>query len=165
MEERRTQHSNHVVGLVISAIIVILIVGGYILYLRAQSPIREAHKEAVTIARRDANLTRQKGFYWYNRNQIYYTVYGLNKKNQDIYVLISKQGKVRVIPAKNGINASQAKSLTLKRQHANKVTHAALGLYKGKLVWELTYYNRSNQLSYDLIRYKNGNLVKSIQNV
>ena len=140
-----------------------LIVG---LYVLATSPIRSARTQAVQLAEKYANLKTEDKFYYYNRDKTYYTVAGTNKKNQKIYAVIAQNGKkINIYQKSEGISEAKAKTLTKNSSKVKKITHVALGMYKNKPVWEVSYTNEYGNLCYDLLNFKDGKVIKTIQNI
>ncbi len=101
--------------------------------------MRNAKKQATQLAQQYAGLKEETAFYHYNRNHTYYTVAGTNDKKQKIYAIVAQNGK--------------------------KINHTALGMHKNKPVWEISYLNSYGNLCYDLLDFKTGKVVKTIQNI
>lgn len=147
------------------AVTVILLFGVFIFWWQVQAPRETAEKNAVSFARKHADLKTETDFYLFNRNKTYFTVAGTNSKKQKIYVIIAqKGGATKILQQKKGITEKDAITLA-KKEKPKKILKATLGLWSNKPVWEVTYLNKSGNLCYILYAYKNGNMVKSIQNI
>lgn len=147
------------------AVIVVLLFGVFIIWWQAQSPKETAEKNAVSFARKHAALKTETDFYLFNREKTYFTVAGTNSKKQKIYVIIAKKGgATKILQQKKGITEEDAVSLA-KKEKPKKILKTALGLWSNEPVWEVTYLNKSDNLCYILYAYKDGNTVKSIQNI
>ncbi|KRM90897.1 DUF5590 domain-containing protein [Liquorilactobacillus cacaonum] len=147
------------------AFIVVVFFGVGIIYWQAQSPRETAEKNAISFARKHADLKSETAFYLFNRKQTYFTVAGTNTKNQKIFVIIAKKGgATKVLLQNKGISETGAIALA-KKENPKKILKATLGLWSNNPVWEVTYLNNSGNLCYVLYNYKNGNMVKSIQNI
>ena len=73
--------------------------------------------------------------------------------------------KINIYGQEDGISAETAKKAVRKRQDVKKITNVGMGM-KGKTpVWEVTYLNAYGNLCYDIIAFKNGDIIKTIQNI
>lgn len=152
--------------LLISLGVIFTLYGVWYYYHQTQLPLTVAKKEAYALADKYGQLKTHTAFYWYNRQQTYFTVAGKNKQGQKVYVLIAKKGgKINIYSQNKGLSAGSAKAYVQSRYHPKKILKVALGLHKKQAVWEVSYLNRKNQLCYDLIAFKDGHVVKSIQNL
>ena len=111
-------------------------------------------------------VEKEDAFYRYSRDKTFYTVFGTNADNQKIYAIVSKNGKkINIYGQEDGISAETAKKAVRKRQDVKKITNVGMGM-KGKTpVWEVTYLNAYGNLCYDIIAFKNGDIIKTIQNI
>ena len=136
------------------------------IFFKSVQPENEAHKEAVRLAKKYAHLKKEDAFYRYSRDKTFYTVFGTNADNQKIYAIVSKNGKkINIYGQEDGISAETAKKAVRKRQDVKKITNVGMGM-KGKTpVWEVTYLNAYGNLCYDIIAFKNGDIIKTIQNI
>ena len=117
-------------------IIVLLIILGY---AKAQSPQVQAKKEAYLVAKKYGNVRKAEDFYVFNRKQTYYTIYGTNKRGQEVYVITSQNGKkVNIYAQDKGISVNKAKNIVKVERNPKKITKTSLGLVNNKPVWEVT---------------------------
>ncbi|KRL00063.1 DUF5590 domain-containing protein [Liquorilactobacillus capillatus] len=152
--------------IMVFAMAVIIIFGTFIIYTQLTAPKKEARSEATTLARKYAKLKTVKNFYWYNRQRTYFTVTGQNTSGQDVYVVIAqKGGQINIYSHDKGIDEQKARTIVQRDQQPRKITKVAMGMWQKKPVWEVTYLNKYNNLCYDLISFKDGSLVKTIQNI
>lgn len=116
--------------------------------------------------RKNMRISKEDAFYRYSRDKTFYTVFGTNADNQKIYAIVSKNGKkINIYGQEDGISAETAKKAVRKRQDVKKITNVGMGM-KGKTpVWEVTYLNAYGNLCYDIIAFKNGDIIKTIQNI
>ena len=136
------------------------------IFFKSVQPENEAHKEAVRLAKKYAHLKKEDACYRYSRDKTFYTVFGTNEDNQKIYAIVSKNGKkINIYAQEDGISAETAKKAVRKRQEVKKIMNVGMGM-KGKTpVWEVTYLNDYGNLCYDIIAFKNGDIIKTIQNI
>lgn len=165
MQRQKRNRIYRLTGTITLVVVIALVVVGWIFYMRAQAPVRQARSEAVALAKKKTALVHPQDFYWFNRKATYYTVAGTDKKGRHMYVIISPKGQILVTNAKDGISASRAQAIVKKDRQARAIKHVALGVYDKKIAWEVTYTNKNGRLAYDLLTFKNGSLIKSIQNI
>ena len=148
-------------NLLIVIVAIIVIVG--IFYLISNQPRSAARRQTVSIAKKYAHLKDPGSFYIYNP---YYTIAGRNNQNQPILVVVSQHGgNVRVLKQSSGLTAQQVIQQVRQDHHPQKVLKAAPGVFNDKVVWEVTYRNQKGQLCYDLINFKTGKVVQTINNL
>lgn len=136
------------------------------IFFKSVQPENEAHKEAVRLAKKYAHLKKEDAFYRYSREKTFYTVAGTNTDNQKIYAVVSKDGKkINIYSQEDGISAETAKKAVRKRQDVKKITNVGMGMRGKTPVWEVTYLNAYGNLCYDIIAFKNGDIIKTIQNI
>lgn len=164
---KRTKHyRNNLKKIMILVTVIIVAFGTFIIYRQLTAPKREAQAEATALAKKYAKVRTVKNFYWYNRQKTYFTVDGQNTAGQSVYVVIAqKGGQINIYSHDKGVNEGQARSVVQKAHQPRKITKVALGMWHRKPVWEVTYLNKYNRLCYDLISFKNGSMVKTIQNI
>ncbi len=132
----------------------------------------EALRPAKTAAGQTVSIARQKGisdtgdFLTYNRQHTYYSVSGRNAKNQAVYVVVAKQnGQTKILKQSDGTSKTAILRQVWQKNNPKKVLNIGLGIRKSEPVWEVTYLNQKGNLCYDLIRFKDGTMVQSIQNL
>lgn len=160
---RRRQSAAIRRNMIILAIIVVvagLCVWGF---NRAKAPEKQARREATQLAKKYAHIKSVKQFYWYNRDQSYYTIVGVNNKNQNVYVIIPQKGdSVNIYGINRGISAKRARQIVTSKFKVKKITHVALGLRKKQPVWEVTYFNQKGKLCYVQVAFKSGKIVNKV---
>ena len=81
------------------------------------------------------------------------------------FMAMAMRKKINIYGQEDGISAETAKKAVRKRQEVKKITNVGMGM-KGKTpVWEVTYLNAYGNLCYDIIAFKNGDIIKTIQNI
>ncbi|MFT8393013.1 MAG: DUF5590 domain-containing protein [Liquorilactobacillus ghanensis] len=164
--KRADQHRSRLTKTIAWALLVLVIVGAGIIYWQAAAPLNDARKSAVTMAKKYGKLKSTSAFYWYNRQQTFYTVAGKNRDNQAVYVMVAqKGGHINIYQRKSGITSQQAQQTVKNSEHPKKIIKTALGKWKKRPVWEVTYVNKNGRMCYTLLSFKNGSLVKTIQNI
>lgn len=147
-------------------VIIALVVIMGILYLISNQPRSAARRQTVSIAKKYAHLSKPGQFYIYNRENTYYTIAGRNDQNQPILVVVPQHGgNVRVLKQSSGLTAQQVIQQVRQSRNPQEVLKAAPGIFNDKVVWEVTYRNHKGQLCYDLINFKTGKVVQTINNL
>lgn len=163
---RSPKKSKNIVFLSILGTILVIVVSAFILYNRAKSPMATAEKEAVTIAKKYANLDKETAFYRYNRDATYFTVAGTTKANKKIYVIVAqKGGKVKVLSQSNGKTKNDVLTYIWNEKKPSKILNVGLGIYNGVPAWEVSYLNKKKALCYETLQFSNGKVLKSVENI
>lgn len=167
--ELQRDNQNRSAGKIIRNILIVIfaiivIVG--VFYLISNQPRAAARRQTVSIAKRYAHLKDPGTFYIYNRESTYYTISGKNDQNQPVLVIVPQHGgNVRVLKQRSGLTANQVIQQVRQTQHPREVLKAAPGIFNDKVVWEVTYRNNKGQLCYDLINFKTGKVIQTINNL
>lgn len=87
-------------------------------------------------------------------------------KGEASHVLVAseqKLGQVDCIIRKtlDGISGEDAKVLVTQSEHPSKITRTVLGVEEGRVIWEITYRDALNKLSYYYLDFTTGEFVKS----
>lgn len=166
MQSRRNEKRRHHPIRITIVIIVLIFLCGWTIYAIGNHPRRQSEQQAVSMAKKYANLKHEKNFYIYNRDKTYYTVTGTNKNNQSILVIIAKTGgKIRVLKQKDGITKNQALTKIWNNRKPKKVLKIAPSIFNNQAIWEITYLNKQGNLCYELLSFKNGKVVQRIDNL
>lgn len=151
---------------VLLAIIAVGLLSFYFFYSQATAPMKRAKNEAVEMAEKYADLASLDKFYWFNREETYFSLTGKNKDNKEIAVIIPQTGeRVIVLNQEDGLTEAQAREVIASYRPKQEITDITLGVYDNKNVWEVTTINKSNQINYYLLSFDDGTVIKSIENV
>lgn len=146
--------------LILVVVLVIIILG------QATSPYRQARKEAIAVSKDISDMTKVDDFYWYTREQSYFTVVGENEQSEKKLVVIPEDGKEAiVIPANKGITAPEAVQKVLDLNETKRIKKIAFGLTNNKPIWEITAQSNEEGLSYYLVDFTNGEIIETVKNV
>ena len=161
MDTWRSKVNKWIIGLV--AILLLIIVSGTILFIRSNRPMQQAKTEAVELAKQHANLETVEHFYWFNRDQTYFTVTGENQSGKEIVVIIPKSGQnIQVLDAADGLT-EEAVTKQMRTAHPEiAIEKVNLGKIKDQPVWEITGKDEEGAISYYLFSFEDG---EEIQNV
>ncbi len=147
-------------------VLLLLILIGWGSFTLANQPVRNARKQAITLAKKYTSFKSPGRFYVYNREQTYYTISGKNAKNQQILVIVpQKGGNLRVVKQASGLTRQEAIAQVKATNSVKRVLKAAPGIFNDRVVWEVTYKNAKGNLCYELINFKTGKAVQRINNL
>lgn len=150
----------------IVAFLLIIIVTGTMIFIRSNRPMQQAKREAVQMAEKYADLETVDQFYWFNREQTYFTVVGKNKSQEEIIVVIPKSGdKVRVLAQKDGLNEEQAEATVKTNDPDLTIEKANLGIYRDQTAWEITAKDDQGAIYYYLLSFNDGKIMKVIKKI
>ncbi len=149
----------------VSLVLATLIFCSIIFFVRANRPMSRAKKEAIEIAREHTDLDQVDRFYWYTRENSYFTLVGTDQKDEAIIVIIPQSGdKVTVLNQADGLTEEAALQKVYETENPNKVIKMNLGMHEGQPTWEVVAENEENRLDYYLVDFKTGEIVSSIKN-
>ena len=155
---------NIIVGAIV--ILFLMIVSSYTIFYRSQLPIVQAQKDATAIAEENANIQEVQDFYWYNGSETYFTLAGIDGNNEELYVIIKKDGgETTVLNTAEVVTESEAKSITQADKKPERILEARLGIENEEPVWEVTYKNANDTIGYYLISAISGKWLKDIENI
>ncbi|MCO8289575.1 DUF5590 domain-containing protein [Tetragenococcus halophilus] len=153
---------------VISMVLLFIIFFSIIFYIRASRPMRQAKKEAVEIAEEYANIDTVDDFYWFRRDENYFTVMGKDKNDQALAVIIPESGnKVTIEQQDDGLTELEAKQAVLREHEDESIEKASLGMVDDTPVWEVvtTDDEDGEDSNYYLLQFEDGEEVKDLQDI
>lgn len=147
-------------------VVVVIVACCWEFYSSANHDKTVSQTRVTALAKSKANLTTVSNFFIYNQERTYYSVAGVNNKNQQLLVIVpANSNHVTVLKQSSGITGREAIQVVQKRHQIRRVLHTALGLYKKTPVWEVAYYNTKGKLNYALVNFKNGKIVEQMNNL
>lgn len=148
------------------AIIILLIIMMIGLLLWARLPISTAKSQATDLAEKKAGITKVDRFYMSDLNRTYYTIQGTNKEKQNVLAIIEKKtGNINIVKTSDGISSDKAKNITNAKQSIGKLISVAPTMFNGKPAWAVSYFNNKNGLTYFVVDFKTGKIIRFIDNV
>ncbi|WP_304249082.1 cell wall elongation regulator TseB-like domain-containing protein [Limosilactobacillus gastricus] len=165
-QRRRRQPRRHRRRWIWLLVVVVLVACGWGFYASANHDKTVAQNRVTALAKSKANLTTVSNFFIYNQERTYYSVAGVNKKNQQLLVIVpAGSSKVTVLKQSSGITGREAIQVVQKKHQIRRVLHTALGIYRKSPVWEVAYYNTKGKLNYALVNFKTGKIVEKMNNL
>lgn len=147
-------------------VVVVIVACCWEFYSSANHDKTVSQTRVTALAKSKANLTTVSNFFIYNQERTYYSVAGVNNKNQQLLVIVpANSNHVTVLKQSSGITGREAIQVVQKRHQIRRVLHTALGIYKKTPVWEVAYYNTKGKLNYALVNFKNGKIVEQMNNL
>ena len=166
MEQETRSEKRKIIGLLSGIVILLLIIlFSSIFYIRSTRPMAQAKQEATEIAKQYASIEDVERFYWFTREETYFTVLGKDDKQQEMIAIIPKSGsKITVLKQSDGLSEAAAKDAIRVAHPKEIVQKATLGMFKKQPVWEIMTKGDHGQ-SYFLLDFKTGQEVKVISNI
>lgn len=152
---------------VLVTILLVILVGATLVtafFYHMSAPVRKERKETIALAKKYADLEVPRHFYWYNRDETYYTITGENDDHQDIIVTVPREGnKIRVLNQKDGITRNEALAVVQKKYHPYDIIKLNFGYFDNTPVWEVTVKNKNKTLSYYTLKFSNGKVMNTVK--
>ena len=146
--------------------LIIFILGFISLMYRSNRPMAQAKEEATTIAKKYTDLEAVEDFYWFTREDTYFSLLGQDKSGKEIAVIVPKDGnKVTVLNQKDGLTELTALQTVAKAYPKEKVKQAKLGIYKEVPAWEVTTTSESGKVNYVLVSFDKGEEINKISDI
>ena len=166
MSQMDSKEKKTVVGLFISIVILLVIILIFsLVYIRSSRPMRQARDEAVELANKHVSLKSVDRFYWFTREETYFSLMAEDEKGKEIVVIIPKSGQeILILNQNEGITEKKAKSIIQKTFPNETVKKVTLGVYQEQVVWEVMT-KVSDEECYHLLDFNDGNLIKSIPTI
>lgn len=146
-----------------AGIIIVLLSTIYIIYHIGAAPYKSDQAQAIKIAKQHADLKTPETFYLYNRNVQNWTVGGIDRHKNKIFVIINpKDQHVVILDQSAGISQQHAVDKVIARFNPEQIHNVALGLYHQKPVWEVTFQGKNHTIGYETLDFKTGHVVQRI---
>ncbi|WP_035053069.1 cell wall elongation regulator TseB-like domain-containing protein [Carnobacterium pleistocenium] len=150
----------------LAVVMSVVLVFSITLLMISQDPMKDAEKETTAIAKETAGLVTVSDFYWYNRSETYFSVFGLNETDEEIMVIVAKDGgKTIILNQDEFITEQEAKELTREDKGSVDILEARIGLEGELPIWEISYKEENGRLGYYVLTAKSGEWVSDIENI
>ncbi|ALM28896.1 cell wall elongation/penicillin-binding protein regulator TseB [Bacillus altitudinis] len=153
---------------IISSVAALVLLIGIIsfswIYQMAMGQKEEGHEAAIERAKKQSSLAQVEQVDTFVGKEKQFIVEGKNKQNDAIYVWVpaSKKEKVIAKKAKEGITSNQAVQAVQKENTISKLKNVQLAREGDVLLWEVTYLNENNQLSFSYVDFTTGRVEKNL---
>lgn len=163
---RKNKHSKmKYFWLLLLALLLLIIV----FFRGATGPYEQNEQKATALAEKYAHITKKTNYFEFRRpKQTYHTVEGNNKQGDKLYAVVAGNNRrINIYAANKGITAKQARALIQSKRKPKKILNVALGMDSARKhpVWEVTYLNQRGNLCYSLLTFKDGTVIREIQNL
>lgn len=146
-------------------VIFIVAICTFLFFSIAVEPYSSAKVQSNKIAYKAANITSPDYFANFSQDKQYFTVGGLNNKNQYKYVVINaKSGKIKVLEG-NKYDRSYLLTQLKSKFSPKKVLHMDLGLINKRPTWEISFIDKEKNISYVMFDYKTGKINQVIDKI
>lgn len=146
-------------------LLLLLILFSSIFYIRSSRPMRQAKQEASQLAKEYANIETVADFYWFTREETYFSVVGTNTEQEEMIAIIPKSGeKVTILKQSDGLSESEARAVIAENHPEEVIKKAALGMADDQPVWEILTESAQGN-NYYLLDFKDGTELNVIQNI
>ncbi|MFC4354601.1 hypothetical protein ACFO0S_05835 [Chryseomicrobium palamuruense] len=138
-----------------------------ILYTLAKNP-QDAEFEKVTKLVQDQQLIQEiESVYSYNSVKSYITVIGKTSEEEHVAYLVDKENYQSAFEVKlsTGVTKEHAEELVSQNQAVKEILYTKLGYEEVGPVWEVTYVNAEDALSYTYVNFITGDWWKRISNL
>lgn len=164
LKSKQTKEQKKVLALFMAIVLLLLIIFfSTIFYIRASRPMRQAKAEAIQLAQQHVALKRVDHFYWYTREETFFSLIGEDEDGKEKIIIIPKSGeKMTILDQSDGLDETEVRAIINNAFSNEKIKKITLGIFEGQVVWEVMT-KTSNNLHYYLLDFKDGTLLKSIQ--
>ncbi|KFN90534.1 DUF5590 domain-containing protein [Tetragenococcus muriaticus] len=153
----------------ISMVLLFIIFFSIIFYIRASRPMRQARQEAEEIAEEYANIDTVDDFYWFTREETYFTVMGRDEDDRALAVIVPQSGdRVTVEEQSEGLSEQEARQAVLQEHENETVEKASLGMVDDTPVWEVVTTDDNEDTvgsNYYLLQFQDGEEVKTLRDI
>lgn len=137
-----------------------------IFFIRANRPMSRAREEAIELAQAHTDLTDVTDFYWFTRQETYFTLVGTDSKEQEMLVIIPQSGeKLTVMKPSEGLSEEEVLAKVMTDDQAVEIVKVTLGMVDQQPTWEVVAKTTSDDLNYYLVDFKTGEIFDSIKNM
>ncbi|TYC50849.1 hypothetical protein ESZ50_01140 [Weissella muntiaci] len=174
MEMRSQVHKRRRKGakwlyILLAVLIVLGIVWSF--FAQAMNPITKAQTKYEALVLSDNKLKKVGDFYHIAKDgKTYYSVSGKNSKGQATAVIyttsnekLNKNGTVVNLEGK--LNAQSVKKEVERSYQPKQITSLGMAIYQGVPVWDVTFIDKSGNMTFVTYQISNGQLVRTIQNL
>ncbi len=164
MKIKQKKEQKSILALFVGIILLLMILFfSAIFYVRASRPMRQAKAEAIQLAKQYIDLKRVDRFYWYTREETYFSLIGEEQDGEEKIIIIPKKGdQMTILNKSDGLDEQEVRAIMNQEFSDEKIKKITLGMFENQVVWEVTT-KISDNLHYYLLDFKDGTLLKSIQ--
>lgn len=147
-------------------IMLLMILGVTTIITRSLTPFNQAEAETIELATRRADLVETEDFYWYNGEETYFTVTGLNSQNMGVIVIVEQDGgAIELIEQSDAITKYEVINQTIERENPEKILEARIGMHKNNPIWEVSFRLDNGSLGYAMFSLTTGEWLRTIKNI
>ncbi|BDR56300.1 DUF5590 domain-containing protein [Xylocopilactobacillus apis] len=152
---------------IIIGVIILILVIAFGTYILANNSFLRVKNDAIKVIQKKTDLHSFSKYYWYNHDSSYFSALGKNKENKNQYAILNtSNGNLIIVDQNKGISESEAKRIVMRdASKLKEIKNTRLGFYDHKVVWEIAYFDQTNNLNYYTLNFKNGKIVQKVLKV
>lgn len=137
-------------------VIVLILVFGFAIYSEILNSKTIGHDEAIARAKKDGYIEKAIETSSYHRKESFIVIKGINDEDETVFVFVPEEGELTVVKADDGITEKQARQLLRERVQYKRIMSVQLGIEDGSPLWEITYIDDKDRLTYYYLDFKTG---------
>lgn len=151
-------------GLTIFLLIILVVL--LFIYSQSTSGIVQAEEETVDLVSLDYSVEEVNKFYWFTSEESYFSLDFVDSEGNRIYAIIAQDGgDIEYFDETQIITQQDAMSITMNDNEPLEILNARLGMLDDQPVWEVTYRESNNTLTYYYLDAADGVWVQTIANI
>lgn len=136
-------------------------------FYQANKPFVSSQDLAIETVLKAGELVTVDDAMSYHGTTALIAVYGTDRKGKYKALLVDEKTSeiIRTVTPEKGITKQQATAVVNKEKSVKKILHTALGIEKGKLLWEVSFIGQDDSLNYVYLNFADGKWQKQILNL
>ena len=144
----------------------LFIFGGTFIITRSLSPYNQARAETIELAGRKADLIDEDQFYWFNGEETFFTITGLDSEGTAIAVIVQQDsGDIQVFNQADILSENEAILEVYNQENPEEIMEARIGVYKDQPVWEVSFRLENGRIGYSMLSLTSGEWIQTIRNI
>ena len=144
----------------------LFIFGGTFIITRSLSPYNQARAETIELAERKADLIDEDQFYWFNGEETFFTITGLDSEGTAIAVIVQQDsGDIQVFNQADILSENEAILEVYNQENPEEIMEARIGVYKDQPVWEVSFRLENGRIGYSMLSLTSGEWIQTIRNI
>lgn len=152
----------------VGLIIIVTIVSSLgILYTLAKNPEESEFDKVKQLVLNQQLIDQVTDIYAYNSLKSYITVMGENAEGEEIAYIVDQENTKSAfeVDLSTGLSQDEAEEVVRAENKVKEILYTKLGYEEVGPVWEVTFLNKDDALSYTYVHFKTGEWWKRISNL
>lgn len=130
------------------------------------SSMAQARQEAVNLVELDYPVKQVDDFYWFSLEETYFSMSFFDDQGGYRYALINRDGgDITYYEVDEIISQGQAYDIAMEENELIEIKQVRLGMIDDRPVWEVTYEEQDESMTYYYINAESGNWIQTIENL